>query len=158
LLGTNILTVWYKRVVQWSNRRLRRNRGPEDRSSRSSPDTRETDKGPGLVVVRASVRSSRVDEFNDWYDREHLPYALAHLPGVNEARRYTLVVTDSTSRAEHQFLVTYSVDDVSNVEAAFDGPAMREGIRLYDERWGTDSVRTRAGYRETSRLKRGEVV
>jgi hypothetical protein len=116
-----------------------------------SPATTAEPDGPGLIFVRAGVRRTRAAEFAAWYDREHLPYATQNLPGIEEARRYELVRRDHTSATEPDFLITYFVDDVQNVQRAFDGPAMRAGIREYDARWGTDSVRTRAGYREVSR-------
>ncbi len=106
---------------------------------------------PGLIVVRAGVRAERAAEFVSWYESEHLPYATGNLPGIAEARRYEIVRRDETSAAEPDYLIAYFVDDVENVHRAFDGPAMRAGIAAYDARWGGDSVRMRAGYREASR-------
>jgi len=47
-------------------------------------------KGRGLLMVYADVRPEDEDEFNRWYDEEHIPERLA-IPGVLDAARYVAV-------------------------------------------------------------------
>ena len=47
-------------------------------------------KGRGLMVVFADVPAQYEDEFNRWYDEEHIPERLS-IPGVLSAARYTAV-------------------------------------------------------------------
>lgn len=101
----------------------------------------------GLLVVRASVTAAREREFNEWYDREHLPFALGKLPGALSARRFELVATDETSRDEHKYLIVYEFDSGENVRRTFEEGVLSEGVQEYDRRFGGDSQRTRAGYR-----------
>lgn len=41
----------------------------------------------GVLIAAMDFSNVPVDEFNDWYDTEHVP-ALARVPGVLCARRY----------------------------------------------------------------------
>lgn len=43
--------------------------------------------GPGILLVLAEPASTLEEEFNDWYDTEHLPERAA-VPGVLTARRW----------------------------------------------------------------------
>ena len=47
-------------------------------------------KGTGLLMVWVDVPADREDEFNHWYNEEHLPELLA-VPGVLSAARYEAV-------------------------------------------------------------------
>jgi hypothetical protein len=102
----------------------------------------------GLLVVRASVTPEREAEFNDWYDGEHLPFALGKLPGALSARRFQLVAADETSRDEHKYLIVYEFDSDVNVIRTFEDGVLTEGIQEYDRRFGDVSQRVRAGYRQ----------
>lgn len=42
---------------------------------------------PWMYIVHTDIPDHIVDEYNDWYDREHLPRC-AGIPGVLRARRY----------------------------------------------------------------------
>ena len=42
---------------------------------------------PWMYIVHTDIPDHIVDEYNDWYDREHLPRCAA-IPGVFRARRY----------------------------------------------------------------------
>lgn len=45
-------------------------------------------KRPPVLIVRASIDESRMDEFRRWYAREHLPHVM-NIPGVVRAYRTT---------------------------------------------------------------------
>ncbi len=58
------------------------------------------DDAQGLLVAATNVAAAAEAEFNDWYDREHLP-RLAAVPGVLRARRFT------SPGAGHKYVATY---------------------------------------------------
>src|SRR5215510_12982945 len=47
-------------------------------------------KGDGLLMVYCDVAAEHEDEFNRWYNEEHIPERLA-IPGVLNAARYQAV-------------------------------------------------------------------
>ena len=49
-------------------------------------------KGTGLMMVWVDVPSEHEDEFNHWYNEEHLPELLG-VPGVLNAARYEAVMS-----------------------------------------------------------------
>lgn len=44
----------------------------------------------GVILVSMNVNPSREEEFNDWYDMEHIPH-FNRLPGVVTARRFRAI-------------------------------------------------------------------
>ena len=66
-------------------------------------------KGTGLMMVWVDVPSEREEEFNHWYNEEHLPELLA-VPGVLNAARYEAVM----SGPKH--LACYELESPSVVE------------------------------------------
>ena len=80
-----------------------------------------------LFLVFSNPVSGREDEFNEWYDHQHLGDVLA-VPGVAAARRYDLVPA-ALPEAEgvpappppaHSFLAVYELDgDPDDVLAEF---------------------------------------
>lgn len=78
--------------------------------------------GPAdLYLARMDVTAERDEEFNRWYDTEHLP-ALAAVPGVRLARRFRAVNHDARL---HRYLATYHLDAPEVVRS----PAWREAVR-----------------------------
>jgi hypothetical protein len=45
---------------------------------------------PALYIVRTDIPAAMEEEFNDWYNKEHLP-ALASVPGCFRARRFLAI-------------------------------------------------------------------
>lgn len=68
-------------------------------------------KGTGLMMVWVDVPSEHEEEFNHWYNEEHLPELLA-VPGVLNAARYEAVM----SGPKH--LACYELESPSVVETA----------------------------------------
>jgi hypothetical protein len=58
---------------------------------------------PWLYIVHTDIPDHIVDEYNEWYDAEHLP-RLVTVPGVLRARRYNRV-----SGAGPQYLTAYEI-------------------------------------------------
>jgi hypothetical protein len=62
------------------------------------------DRAGGVILVSMNVDSGREDEFNDWYNTEHIPH-FNRLPGVIAARRFR--ARDGNPR----YVALYHVDD-----------------------------------------------
>ena len=106
IAGDN-LSVWSKRVTAICNRLLRFEGAqilPGDQGAPSGAD--------GLLVNAMNVDSTREEEFNRWYDQEHIP-ALAAVPGTLAARRY------KDSKGSHRYVALYHLasPDVQQSEA-----------------------------------------
>ena len=71
----------------------------------------ETDT-PWLYIVHTDIPDHIVDEYNEWYDNEHLP-RLVTVPGVVRARRYAAV------SGNPKYLTAYELTD----KDAFESPA-----------------------------------
>ena len=67
---------------------------------------------PWLYIVHTDIPDHIVDEYNEWYDNEHLP-RLVTVPGVVRARRYAAV------SGNPKYLTAYELTD----KDAFESPA-----------------------------------
>lgn len=76
------LSVWSRRVTAMCQRLIRF----EGTQITPGENTLPTDAG-GLLVNAMNVAPEAEDEFNAWYDEEHIP-ALSAVPGTLDARRY----------------------------------------------------------------------
>ena len=83
---------------------------------------------PWLYQVHTDLPDHIVDEYNDWYDREHLP-RLVTVPGVIRARRYTAVTANGP-----KYLTAYELTD----RDAFESP---EGLKARKTPW-TEKMRS----------------
>lgn len=79
------------------------------------PDT------PWLYIVHTDIPDDIVEEYNEWYDKEHLP-RLVTVPGVVRARRYTAV------SGNPRYLTAYELTDPN----AFESP---EGLQARKTPW-----------------------
>ena len=64
------------------------------------------DEAKGLITVRLHTAPEHEDEFNDWYDTEHVPQLTA-LPGFVCTRRYRC------DTADIRYLAWYETTDAS---------------------------------------------
>jgi hypothetical protein len=80
----------------------------------------ETDT-PWLYIVHTDIPDDIVDEYNEWYDREHLP-RLVTVPGVVRARRYAALAGNP------RYLTAYELTDPD----AFESP---EGLQARKTPW-----------------------
>lgn len=67
--------------------------------------------GPVLMVVEATVEPDREQEFNRWYDEEHLPQCVG-CPGFIRGARYR-----STDDQGPKYLAVYLLEDESAIES-----------------------------------------
>ena len=82
---------------------------------------------PWLYVVHTDVPDDIVDEYNRWYDQEHLP-RLVTVPGVIRARRYTALA------GHPRYLTAYELTE----RDAFASPA---GLKARKTPW-TEKMRS----------------
>jgi hypothetical protein len=93
----------------------------------------ETDT-PWLYIVHTDIPDDIVGEYNEWYDKEHLP-RLVTVPGVVRARRYT------ATSGNPRYLTAYELADPN----AFESP---EGLKARKTPW---TARMRSLFHNTRR-------
>ncbi len=67
---------------------------------------RAPDHAGGVILVSMNVDPEREAEFNDWYDKEHIPH-FNRLPGVIAARRFRAGMGDP------RYIALYHVEDTA---------------------------------------------
>ncbi len=82
---------------------------------------------PWLYIVHTDIPDHIVDEYNEWYDQEHLP-RLVTVPGVVRARRY------AATAGNPRYLTAYELTD----KGAFESPA---GLKARKTPW-TEKMRS----------------
>ncbi|MGW1029473.1 hypothetical protein ACWD4J_38315 [Streptomyces sp. NPDC002577] len=60
------------------------------------------------LLVYSNAREGRDEEFNEWYDKVHLPDLLS-IPGVTAATRYRVQTRDGEI-PEHRYLTIYELE------------------------------------------------
>lgn len=122
-IGGENLSPWSNRVIGRCDRFLRY------AAEQLTPgDAAAVDEAGGLLVFAMDVDPEADEEFNRWYDTEHLP-ALSEVPGVLLARHFRV------HHGDHAYIATYHVTD----------PAVRgsEGWREAAETPWTHRIRER---------------
>lgn len=109
-------TPWWTRLAASFEHRSRMN----FRLMRDVGGTPDSDT-PWLYIVHTDIPDNIVDEYNEWYDKEHLP-RLVTVPGVVRARRYTAVA------GSPRYLTAYELTD----RDAFESP---EGLKARKTPW-----------------------
>jgi len=103
-----------------------------------------------FLAVRATVEAAHEDEFNRWYDSEHVADAVTMFPGCLGGARYKVVDGDGT----HQYIALYAFGSQAELKAALAGPAIKELARRYDEAIGAFSTRSRTTYTRIFQLQK----
>jgi hypothetical protein len=132
------LSVWSKRVTAMAGLRLR------FEGIQITPGDAPPADGAGALLLNAmNVAPEAEEDFNTWYDQEHLP-ALGAVPGTLSARRYR---SDEAGGGTHQYVALYHLTspEVTLSEAwktAIDTPwsarvrpHMRDRIRILARRY-----------------------
>jgi hypothetical protein len=104
-IGGDNLSPWSKRVTARVDR-LMRFEGDQILPGDQLPPA---DAG-GLLLNAMNIAPEREAEFNEWYDKEHIP-ALAAVPGVLCARRFR-------GTGNRTYVALYHLDDPRVVESA----------------------------------------
>ena len=63
----------------------------------------------GILLVMTKPRDGADDEFNDWYDRIHLPEVLA-VPGFVSARRFRAMPSVRGTLPDQRYLAIYEIE------------------------------------------------
>jgi hypothetical protein len=97
------LSVWSKRVTTMCKRLLR------FEGTQLAPGDAAAPEGAGGLLLNAmNVAPEVEDDFNAWYDQEHLP-ALAGVPGTLAARRYR----SGEAQGSHRYVAIYHLTSPS---------------------------------------------
>ena len=92
-------------------------------------------KGTGLMMVWADIPADKEDDFNHWYQEEHLQELLS-VPGVLSAARYEAV----SSGPKHLACYELESADVVNSEAFKNRPRTEWGARVSPSIIGTNVI------------------
>jgi len=109
-IGGANLSVWSKRVTAKCERLLR------FEGTQTNPGDADAPAGAGGLLLNAmNVAPEAEDDFNAWYDEEHLP-ALIAVPGTLSARRYRSAVEGADVR---RYVAIYHLEtpDVTRSDA-----------------------------------------
>jgi len=104
-IGGDNLSPWSKRVTARVER-VMRYEGEQILPGEALPPT----EAGGLLLNAMNIAPEREAEFNEWYDKEHIP-ALAAVPGVLCARRFR-------GTGNRKYVALYHLDDPAVVESA----------------------------------------
>ena len=104
------LSVWSKRVTGMCSRLLR-----FEGTQINPGDAPAPENAGGLLINAINVDAQFEQEFNAWYDEEHIP-ALSSVPGTLAARRFK---ADPGSPSTHGYIAAYHLEsaDVTRGEA-----------------------------------------
>lgn len=72
-------------------------------------EKQETHVENAILVVRTNPAPGREDEYNKWYDGEHVPEILA-IPGFVRATRYVVHGTSDAAPPEFRYLAIYEIE------------------------------------------------
>ena len=137
-IGGNNLSVWSKRVTAMCIRLLR------FEGTQITPGDAAAPEGARALLLNAmNIAPEAEDDFNEWYDQEHLD-ALAGVPGTLAARRYR---STEANGGTHRYVAIYHLEspDVTRSaawKAAVDTPwtarvhpHFRDRIRILTHRY-----------------------
>ncbi len=98
-----------------------------------------------LFVVKASIIKEREEEFNRWYNEEHVPMVLQY-KGAVSARRYKAILGEE----KYQYMTVYEFQDEATFRRFMESDHLKRLREEYASHFGTvtDGVseRTRFGY------------
>jgi hypothetical protein len=78
-----------------------------------------TEKRPGMMIAMFDIPEELDEEFNKWYDEEHIPEKVGRVPGFIRARRY------QSLEGRPNYVCVYELEDVSVV----DNPAYQSNYK-----------------------------
>ena len=105
-----------------------------------------------ILTVRANVGPAHDEEFNRWYNQEHVPDVLRLMSGCLGAARYR--VLDGHSDGSHQYMAVYRFSSEAALLSALQGSEIKELIRRFDQAVGAFSTRSRTAYTRVFELQR----
>jgi antibiotic biosynthesis monooxygenase (ABM) superfamily enzyme len=103
-----------------------------------------------ILTVRATVEPAHDEEFNRWYNEEHIPDILKLMPACLGAVRYRVLDGDGS----HQYMAVYKFVSEEALRNAMQGSEIKELIRRFDHAVGAFSTRGRTSYARVFELQR----
>jgi len=94
-----------------------------------------------LFVVKATIAADHEDEFNRWYNEEHVPQFL-RFPGAVSARRYKALMGED----RWQYMAVYEVQDEATFRRLMASAHFEQLKADYDAKFGKLSERARFAY------------
>lgn len=94
-----------------------------------------------LFVVKATIPRERENEFNRWYNEEHVPQFL-QFPGAVSARRYKALEGEE----RWQYMAVYELQDEATYRRLMGSPHFKQLRADYDAKFGDVSERGRFAY------------
>ncbi len=94
-----------------------------------------------LYVVRTIITEDKQDDFNRWYNEDHVPHVLA-FKGAVSARRFLtvkdpeLVAAGKLANERWTHLAAYEFQDVNALGRWFASPDRKEMRADHEQRWG----------------------
>jgi hypothetical protein len=85
------------------------------------------------LVVLTNATDGRDEQFNDWYDNQHLPDVLA-LEGFVAAQRFRLADLDPPQKSRHRYMALYHIeaDDLAAANRALMKAAGTDAMIISD--------------------------
>lgn len=84
-----------------------------------------------VYVVHSNPVEGREDEYNDWYNNQHIPDVLA-VPGFVAAQRFKVDDIPRNASAPHRYLALYEIEGDSSAALAALGEAVAGGMHMSD--------------------------
>jgi len=103
-----------------------------------------------ILTVRATVEPAHEEEFNRWYNHEHIPDVLRLMSGCLGAARYRVLDGDGS----HQYMAVYRFASEGALMSALQGGEIKELIRRFDQAVGAFSTRSRTAYMRVFELQK----
>jgi hypothetical protein len=110
-----------------------------------------------ILTVQATVEPAREEQFNRWYNHEHIPDVFHLIPSCLGSTRYRVLAGDGS----HQYIAVYWFPSEAALTSALQGSGIKELIRRFDQAVGAFSTRKRTAYTrvfESQNDERGEVT
>jgi hypothetical protein len=86
----------------------------------------------GVFIVMAKVSAEQEDDFNRWYDEDHMPKALNRFPGVISGRRHKIL----DGGDGFNYLAFYEFESQAKLEEAMKSDALKGLIQEFDGAFG----------------------
>ena len=102
-----------------------------------------------ILIVRATVEPDHDEEFNRWYNQEHIPDVFKLIPECLSAARYRVLDGDGS----HQYMAVYPFESEAALRSALQGSGIKELIRRFDQAVGAFSARNRTTYARVFELQ-----
>ncbi len=106
-----------------------------------------------IYVVGLNVIDELADEFNAWYDNEHLPEVMRADPDITSATRYRI----AGGNLPYSYFAIYRFESTDGLNRFMNNPRLKSMIADFDNRWASVTNRARAAYSPILNVNRNEL-